>query len=183
MYSFIFVGFKLEFLLYSAPSTGVVVIIAICYFCKKYLEGRQARRRQEITNEENRNAPNEPEDIVIHYHIINDDDVHSNREIEENPYLEVIDGSSSSNSSSIKSRQQGYMQTTEASDVHTYSEGCNVHSDMEDKPTRCRNKDRKKNDDTDSSEQNNAEYLHPYNSLERGLEVDTCYEIPNTENS
>ncbi|CAC5418444.1 unnamed protein product [Mytilus coruscus] len=96
-------GFQLELLIYSASVTGVILIFGICYLCRKYNTRRHKSSASVTVDEEvNQNdPPNESHDIFELseglYHTI-DEEKNSISSVNDNPYLEVVNGSSGSDS-------------------------------------------------------------------------------------
>lgn len=98
-----FIGFQLELLIYSASVTGVILILGICYLYKKYNTRRkQSKALVPVDNEITYNdPPNESHEVFELseglYHTIDEDKI-SISSINDNPYLEVVNGSSGSDS-------------------------------------------------------------------------------------
>ncbi|CAG2226969.1 unnamed protein product [Mytilus edulis] len=96
-------GFQLELLIYSASVTGVVLILGICYLCKKYNPRRKKSKASVTLDEEitQNDPPNESHEVFELneglYHTIDEDKI-SISSINDNPYLEVVNGSSGSDS-------------------------------------------------------------------------------------
>ncbi|CAC5370544.1 unnamed protein product [Mytilus coruscus] len=96
-------GFQLELLIYSASVTSFILILGICYLCKKYNTRRKKSSTSVTLDEEvNQNdPPNESHETIELseglYHTIDEDKI-SVSSINDNPYLEVVNGSSGSDS-------------------------------------------------------------------------------------
>lgn len=98
-----FIGFQLELLIYSAAVTGVILILVICFSCNKcYTRRKQSKASVTLDEETNQNdPPNESHEVLELsegvYHTIDEDKI-SVSSINDNPYLEVVNGSSGSDS-------------------------------------------------------------------------------------
>lgn len=98
-----FTGFQLELLIYSASVTGVILILGICYLCKKYSPRRKKTKTLVTVDDEitHNDPPNNSHEVLELneelYHTI-DEDKMSITSVNDNPYLEVVNGSSGSDS-------------------------------------------------------------------------------------
>ncbi|CAC5418445.1 unnamed protein product [Mytilus coruscus] len=124
-------GFQLELLIYSAFVTGLILILGIRYLCKKY-HTRRKKSSASVTVNEKRNKNDPPnkshETFELSeglYHTIDEDKI-SISSINDNPYLEVVNGSSGSNrikndtGETARNPQLYCKQITTSTDKHPY---------------------------------------------------------------
>ncbi|CAC5370550.1 unnamed protein product [Mytilus coruscus] len=95
--------FQLELLIYSVSVTGVLLILGICYLCKIY-NTRRKKSRASVTVDDKitqKDPPNESHETFELseglYHTIDENKI-SISSVNDNPYLEVVNGSSGSDS-------------------------------------------------------------------------------------
>ncbi|XP_052093310.1 uncharacterized protein LOC127729516 [Mytilus californianus] len=150
-------GFQLELLIYSASVTGFTLILII-YVCKKCTFRRKTSSVSMSLNDEvNPNdPPNERHETFELseglYHTINEDYI-LNISINDNPYLEAVDGSSDSdsikndNGEKVRYTPPNRRQITTTSDKHPYEKSRPVSF--------------KSHDQISSIQENDQDYLTP----------------------